>query len=128
MEFAIVLPLLVLIVFGCIDFGRFLYVYAALTNAAEEGAAYGSLHPPTSGGWEAGVKAAAVAEPSGYLPVLSDADVTVTNATSSDPEVAGYVTVRVQHTFYMMLPGTFELWGLPTTFELSRTVVMPHSR
>lgn len=36
-EFAIVLPLLLLIVFGVIDFGRMLYSQVTLTQAAREG-------------------------------------------------------------------------------------------
>ena len=44
-EFAIVLPLLVTIVLGCVDFGRFAYTYIAVTNAAREGAAFASLNP-----------------------------------------------------------------------------------
>lgn len=127
-EFAIVLPLLMLIVFGCLDFARFLYLYAALTNAAEEGASYGSLNPPTSNGWEAGVTAAALAEPSGLLPVLAAADVTIEDTQSNDPALPGHVSVTVQSPFSLAVPGIFASWGQPTTFMLSRTVVMPHTR
>jgi Flp pilus assembly pilin Flp len=58
-EFALVLPLLMLILLGCLDFGRILYVDAIVTNTANEGAAWGSLNPPTSGGWNQGVVSAA---------------------------------------------------------------------
>jgi len=37
-EFALVLPLLITIVLGCVDFGRFAYTYIAVSNAAREGA------------------------------------------------------------------------------------------
>ncbi|MEV4345636.1 TadE/TadG family type IV pilus assembly protein [Actinoplanes sp. NPDC049596] len=44
MEFAIVLPLLLLILFGIIDMGRFLQQYILLTEAAREGARLGALN------------------------------------------------------------------------------------
>jgi Flp pilus assembly protein TadG len=42
-EFAMVLPLLCLILLGAIDFGRVSYAAMALTNAARAGAQYGAL-------------------------------------------------------------------------------------
>ena len=39
-EFALILPLLLVLVFGAIDFGRLFYTKTVLTNAAREGAYY----------------------------------------------------------------------------------------
>jgi Flp pilus assembly protein TadG len=39
-EFAIVFPLLMLLLLGIIDFGRIMYSYSAITNAAREGTRY----------------------------------------------------------------------------------------
>ncbi len=47
-EFALVLPLLVTIVLGCVDFGRFAYTYIGVTNAAREGAYFAAKNPWTS--------------------------------------------------------------------------------
>jgi len=44
-EFTILLPLLIAILFGGIEIGRAVYVQNALTNAAYEGADYGMRHP-----------------------------------------------------------------------------------
>lgn len=41
-EFALVFPLLLLIVYGIIEFGRFLFIYTAVTSSSREGARYGS--------------------------------------------------------------------------------------
>lgn len=41
-EFALVFPVLLLIIYGIIEMGRMLFIYVALTNAAREGARYGS--------------------------------------------------------------------------------------
>ena len=43
-EFAITLPLLLLLVMGVFDFGRGIYYYSAIQNAAHEAARYGAVH------------------------------------------------------------------------------------
>jgi Flp pilus assembly protein TadG len=47
-EFAIVVPLLLLILLGIIDFGRLLFVQVSLNAASREGARASSLYAPTS--------------------------------------------------------------------------------
>jgi Flp pilus assembly protein TadG len=42
-EFALILPLFVLIIFGLIDLGRAVYVNNSVAEAAREGARYGSV-------------------------------------------------------------------------------------
>ncbi len=41
-EFAIVFPVILLITYGIMEFGRMVYIYAAVTGAAREGARYGA--------------------------------------------------------------------------------------
>ena len=48
-EFALGALLLFLIVFGVVDFGRVIYAYSAVSNAAREGARYGAVHPSDTG-------------------------------------------------------------------------------
>jgi len=43
-EFAIVLPIFLLVVFGMIDIGRVIWATDNITNAAREGARYASIH------------------------------------------------------------------------------------
>lgn len=44
-EFALILPLLMLILLGVVDFGRVFYYWTSIANAAREGARYGVTHP-----------------------------------------------------------------------------------
>jgi len=44
-EFAVVLPVLLLLVGGAIDFGRLFYTRVSIENAAKEGAFFGASHP-----------------------------------------------------------------------------------
>jgi Flp pilus assembly protein TadG len=41
-EFALVFPLVLLITYGIIEFGRMVFIYAAITSSAREGARYGA--------------------------------------------------------------------------------------
>ncbi|MBN1919646.1 MAG: pilus assembly protein [Anaerolineae bacterium] len=49
-EFALILPLLLLILLGIFEFGRVLFIYSSLFNAAREGARYGVTSPRNYGG------------------------------------------------------------------------------
>jgi Flp pilus assembly protein TadG len=44
-EFALILPLMVLIIAGLFDLGRAFFASITITNAAREGARYGALNP-----------------------------------------------------------------------------------
>lgn len=49
-EFALVLPLLLLLMFGIIEFGRLLFVYSGVVTASREAARYGSAAGEVSSG------------------------------------------------------------------------------
>lgn len=57
-EFALVLPLLLILVFGIIDFGLFFYNDIRLTHAARDAARYASVDDPS--GADAAIDAAAL--------------------------------------------------------------------
>lgn len=44
-EFALILTVLLLFIMGILDFGRALFIYTSLFNAAREGARWGAVHP-----------------------------------------------------------------------------------
>lgn len=52
LEFALVGPILLMMLFVIIDLGRAVYYYSALHNAAREGARYGVVHIPQGFGCE----------------------------------------------------------------------------
>jgi len=49
-ELAMVLPVLLLILLGCLDLGRAFYVWMALANGSREGARYACLYPTDANG------------------------------------------------------------------------------
>jgi hypothetical protein len=44
MEFALMIPVLMLVAMGIFDLGRVIYYYSTITNAAREGARYGAVN------------------------------------------------------------------------------------
>lgn len=44
-EMALLLPVLLLMLLGLLDFGRVYYAMVAMNDAAQEGAAYAAMHP-----------------------------------------------------------------------------------
>lgn len=59
-EFAILLPLLLLIAFGVLDLGRIFHVAITITNASREGARYGTFFPADAAGIIAATQAEAL--------------------------------------------------------------------
>jgi Flp pilus assembly protein TadG len=81
LEFALVLPLVLLLVVGIIEAGRMLWIYSATTTASREAARYGSAAGDAGGGtlyYEdcAGIRAAA--RRVGSLAGIQDANITIT--------------------------------------------------
>jgi hypothetical protein len=118
-EFALVLPLLLLIVFGIIDFGRALNAQITLTEAAREGARLAALGEP---GVVARTQAAAIG--------LSPVNVTVT-ACPFDAGPADDAVVQVSYQFSFITPiggiaGFFGGGGgLGSPITMTATGVMP---
>lgn len=129
-EFAIILPLLVILILGCIDLGRFAYSHITTTNAARAGAGFATVHPFTpftQPVWEARTRQAVAQE----MTLLADFDsnnVTVTPGT--DTEGFWNVTVEVPYTFHTVVPYPWITSGPPapgatgSSIPMRRTVVM----
>ena len=107
LEFALILPVLVLMVFGTIDFGQAIYVQNTLANAARDGARFASVDPSNTACIQT------VAARNSSLANLSNADITVTRPGSID--LGQPVTVAVQSTYTPMtslIAGTIGLTSL----------------
>lgn len=80
-EFALTLPLILLLVFGCVDFGRGIGIYIVTGNAARVGAEYGATHQftdYTKASWETQLRAAVQEEMAHVVDFnLSDMDVDI---------------------------------------------------
>lgn len=118
-EFALILPVLLLLVFGIIDFGRALNAQITLTQAAREGARLESLGEPN-----------VVSQTQGAATSLSDVTVTVVTSCPAGAAAGTNAVVKVSYTFNFITPvGNFAAmfggggYGSPIT--LSAQGVIP---
>lgn len=95
-EFALVIPLLMLVLMGIFDLGRGVYAYNVVASAAREGARFGSLDPSNTSGIIAQATSTAVLQPINVQVDWSDNGTTfLTTYTTSRK----FVRVTVTHTF-----------------------------
>jgi Flp pilus assembly protein TadG len=113
-EFALVLPLLLILVFGIIDFGRLFNAQVNLTQAAREGARLAALGNPTS---------VVISRTTAAAPSLSGLSVTVTPCAAGATQTTDAVVV-VSYTLTFSTPMV-GLVGLPSTKVLTGTAHMP---
>ena len=123
METAIVFPILLLLLAAVVDFGRAFDAYIVLTNAAREGARWGSVNPELT---EEQVKQIVIDDVLG-----SGTNITNWSSFGADNvEVAGQadpseeVTVTVTYEFRLWFTGLIG-WD---TVTLTKTSVMPRWR
>ncbi len=133
MEFALVLPMLMMILFGIIEFGFVFYDKAVITNASREGARRGIVYRTNPA-----TQAALAVTPQEIQDTISNycasylvslgtgsAGVLPTTTVTGDCSVLGNsltVTVNYPYTF-MLLPGLSE-GSLAPVMNLSATTVM----
>jgi Flp pilus assembly protein TadG len=98
-EFAIILPVLFLVVAGIIDFGRYFFVQIQLTNAAREGARAAIVLPNPTAADLTTIRQRALAATAG---VPSAAATIVASCSSASPSNA---TVQVSAPFAWILLG-----------------------
>jgi len=120
-EFALVVPVLLLIVFGIIDFGRALNAQIALTGAAREGVRLAALGYPN---------AAVQARVAAAAPDLSGVTTTVVASCPAGAGPTANAQVNVSYTFSFITPigavaGLLGGSGLGAPMVLTAQGVMP---
>jgi Flp pilus assembly protein TadG len=121
-EFALLLPVLLLLIFGVIDFGRAINAQITLTQAAREGARLASLGYSTSA-----VTTRAQTAATGLSPVPT---VTVMSACPTGAGTGVDAVVKVSYTFTFVTPvgafaAMFGTASFGSTLSLSATGEVP---
>jgi Flp pilus assembly protein TadG len=91
-EFALLLPILMLMLMGIFDLSRAFYVHSVIANAAREGARYGVAHPDDSAGVVEAIETFII----GLDP--DELTITVTCPTSET------IHVDITYNFYVLTP------------------------
>lgn len=120
MEFALLLPIILLLVLGVVDFGRFFYTKMALTNAAREGANYLAYYPSDTTYYITAIKNEA--DSSGIDPELLNIPEPTKNSYSTYEEVGVTVELLDIDLFFSNFYKLFFPSG--DTIDLSSTVWM----
>ena len=118
-EFAILLPVLLLILFGTIEFGLIMFNREVITNASREGARAGIVQrvpKPTTGE----ITAVVTNYLTGSGINMGAVNVAVAGAGGANPAT---LTVTVNYTYTFIVPGVF---GLGNTLPLTGQTVMRH--
>ncbi len=121
-EFAIMLPVLLLIFGAALDLGRLFYAHVAIENAAKEGALYGANNPgcdgpsdecldPNNVRWHVGTESVGIP--------VDDITVTCSSGSASDCEADDFYDVTVTSTFEMLTPILAPFFG--SSIQLTST-------
>ena len=110
-EFALLIPVLIIIVMGIIEFGRLWMTMVTLSGAAREGVRVAAVTAPDQALVEAAVDR-----------VLDAADISGATITISGPSAENEVTVSVEIT-YTVITGSL-VPGLSGSMQLARSAVM----
>src|SRR6266849_3091818 len=116
-EFAAIAPILFLLVFGIIEFGRAFYAYNAIVNAASEGARYGILDPQNTSCIKKVVK--------NYSVALELADPDISVACQGSCAYPNKISVTANYTYTAITPfvpnlsfsGTSSMWIVSTSLK-----------
>lgn len=115
-EFALIAPLLIILMLGTIDFGRVYFAYVSVTNAARNGAHYASSSSDAAQDVD-GIRNAAVADTTELLDT-SPTNPGVSVATGTDSQGRLYADVTVSYAYTTIFPWP----GLPDSMNVERTV------
>lgn len=151
LEFAIVLPILLLVVYGLIETGRLLFIYSSVNNATRQAARFGSTSgvSPTSGVPRyqdcAGIRLAA--QRGDFLNAFDDDDIDIfidngidasgnpinqtlvctggaATDTSITPQTGDRITVNIDAAFDAIVPNLVPIFSQTINAESSRTLLL----
>ncbi|AHF06871.1 TadE/TadG family type IV pilus assembly protein [Desulfitobacterium metallireducens] len=113
-EMALVLPLLLLLLFGIIEMGRVGYAYITVSNAARSAA-----RVATTGGMDLDIQNAAIIA----APSLNEAELTtVITPTQANRQSGQSVQVQVSYPVHLIVPLISDI--LPNPFVVNSTLSM----
>jgi len=114
-EFALVVPFLLLLIMGIFDLGRVTFFYSTLTNISREGARYGVVHPCDDDGVIAAAKEKAIGiDPNDLIFNIPPALPHMWNppdCSATDPPGRGTVIVSVSFEFIPITPFIADILG-----------------
>jgi Flp pilus assembly protein TadG len=135
-EFALVLPVLFLLLAGLLDLGRYALQKSATLEGAVEGAQYGVLAPTDSANINTTAQNATglsgvTATNTVFCQCVNGTTVSCSTTCGSGQTLKTYITVTTSASFSSVLRvatlnfGTFGSWTPPTSISSSATMIVP---
>lgn len=112
-ELAILLPVLMLILMGILEFGRIFSAYMIISHASREGARTGSV-----GGSDIEIIAAV----QGTSPTLDLSNMTITISTPAGRDRGDPLTVKIDYDVDLMVPLLGNVVGDPVSMDAETTI------
>ncbi len=138
-EFALILPILLLLLFGLIETGRVIFIYSAVTNAAREAARYGSATGVSNTGIPRYRDCASIIQAAvdvGFLGSVRPENVSITYDNGPGTPVIGTcppndasvvtgtrIVVEVTSPFDTLVPGLLPYQDLQIEAQSARTII-----
>lgn len=122
-EFAIVLPVLLLLLFGTIEFGMIMYGREVVTNAAREAARAGIVLRPDLSTKPDASKLIKIAKDYIETTGITDVEFTATGAQRPYPST---LTVEATYKYHFLVPYLPALVKIPDPLVIKTQVVMQH--
>ena len=119
-EFAIALPILMLLAIGSVDFGRIPYFHQVVANAARTGAETGATHQFTTftrATWESEIQDAVLAEMQN-IPHFDSSTMTYQLTTTVNSDGLNRIVVEVSYPFTSLVT----LPGIPSQVQMHKRV------
>lgn len=110
-EFALVLPVLLLVLFGIFQFGLLFYNYIDLTSAGKDGARTAAVSRAKADGVQA-IKDAIAKSTS----VVDDSNLTITVSPPQPWKAGDTVTIHISYPYSLSIMG-ISFWGGPMTTD-----------
>lgn len=129
-EFALVIPVLLLLFMGILDFGRAIYAYNTLSNAAREGARVAIVDQTVTSGVPAAAQRAADQSTGLGVDPATDVDVTYTAPDGSacpSHALGCFATVDVRYEFRAITPLIGNIVG-PLDLEVSTALAIEYTK
>jgi Flp pilus assembly protein TadG len=135
-EFSLALPILMLMLVGLLDLGRFSLQKSAMLQGAREGAQYGIVAPTESANINTTAQNAtgltgATATNVVFCECVSGTTVSCTTTCASGQTLKKYITVTTSGSFSSIMAsattafGSFGSWTPPTSVSASVTLIVP---
>ena len=122
-EYALLLPFMLMLIMGIFDLGRVTFLYSTITNISREGARYGVVHQCDDAGVIAAAKDKAIGiDPNDLIippPAWNPAD-----CSDPNPPGSGTVTVSVSFDFLPLTPFITNILGGGSSVPLNATTTM----